>query len=121
VRIELPNHEGLWRPGMFAQVKLNGPSSHAALIIPSEALIHTGARDLVVVAHPGSQFEPVEVRIGPQYGESTAIVSGLREGEQVVASGQFLIDSEASVRGFETRVHRGPANKDATDAPGATP
>jgi len=118
VRIELPNPDGLWRPGLFAQVKLNGPSAHALLVVPSEALIHTGTRDLVIVAHPGSQFEPTEVRIGLRYGEYTAIVSGLREGQLVVASGQFLIDSEASVRGFETRMRSAPAKPDAS---GATP
>ncbi len=107
VRIELSNHNGLWRPGMFAHVRLTGGAHRDALLVPSEAVIHTGTRDLVIVAGNDHRFEPVEVRIGEQYDDDTRIIAGLQEGQQVVASGQFLIDSEASLRGAETRMGSG--------------
>jgi Cu(I)/Ag(I) efflux system membrane fusion protein len=65
-----------------------------------------------MVAGSDHQFEPVEVRIGEQYENDTRIVSGLQEGQQVVASGQFLIDSEASLRGAE--VHMGSGGDGGT-------
>lgn len=104
VRIELPNHDGYWRPGMFARVRLTGGAHQDALLVPTEAVIHTGTRDLVIVASTDHRFEPVEVRIGEQYDNVTRIIAGLQEGQQVVASGQFLIDSEASLRGAEARM-----------------
>jgi membrane fusion protein, copper/silver efflux system len=113
VRIELANHDGQWRPGMYAHVRLAGGAHQDALLVPSEAIIHTGTRDLVIVAGADHRFEPVEVHVGEQYDDNTRIISGLQEGQQVVASGQFLIDSEASLRGAEARM--------GSSAPGGTP
>jgi len=121
VRIELPNHDGQWRPGMFVLVRLSDRDRHEALLVPSEAIIHTGTRDLVVVADADHHFEPVEVRIGPQYGDKTRVVGGLKEGQHVVASGQFLIDSEASLRGAGARMSPGVQDSSSMDKPGATP
>jgi len=121
VRIELPNHDGRWRPGMFAHVRLTGRAREETLLVPSEAIIHTGTRDLVIVANADHHFEPVEVRIGPQYGESTGIIEGLREGQKIVASGQFLIDSEASLRGAEARMNAAPGTTQSMDHRGGTP
>jgi membrane fusion protein, copper/silver efflux system len=104
IRIALPNHDGQWKPGMFAQVRLTGRARQEALLVPSEAIIHTGTRNLVVIAGGDHHFESVEVRIGPQYGDRTQVIAGLQEGQQVVASGQFLIDSEASLRGASARM-----------------
>ena len=69
----------------------------------------------------GSRFEPTEVRIGPQDGDSTAIIEGVLEGQQVVASGQFLIDSEASLRGVETRMGPAAAQPQSNHAAEDTP
>ena len=121
VRIELPNHDGQWRPGMFAQVSLTGRARQEALVVPSEAIIHTGTRNLVIVAGTDHHFEPAEVTIGLQYGDQTRIVEGLRPGQQVVASGQFLIDSEASLRGAAARMNPGAQGSDSMSMPGATP
>jgi Cu(I)/Ag(I) efflux system membrane fusion protein len=107
VRIELANHSGFWKPGMFAQVRLAGGVHQDALLVPSEAIIHTGTRDLVIVAGTDHRFVPVAVRIGEQHENDTRIIAGLQEGQQVVASGQFLIDSEASLRGAEARMSSG--------------
>ncbi|WP_198355245.1 efflux RND transporter periplasmic adaptor subunit [Sphingomonas sp. MA1305] len=102
VRIELPNPGGRLRPGMFASVQLD-QSSRNALFVPSEAVIRTGRRTLVMLAGNGGRFRPAEVRTGAESGGKTEILAGLAEGERIVASGQFLIDSEASLAGLDAR------------------
>jgi Cu(I)/Ag(I) efflux system membrane fusion protein len=104
VRIELPNPAGRLRPGMFARVTLGSVQHRHQLLIPTESLIRTGMRTLVIVALSGDRFEPVEVQAGPEYGGLTAIVAGLQEGQRVVSAGQFLFDSEASLRGVAARM-----------------
>lgn len=102
VRVELSNSGGKLRPGMFASVHLNGDSS-SALFVPSEALIRTGKRTIVMVASGDGRFMPAEVQVGRENGDRTEILGGLNEGDKVVASGQFLIDSEASLAGINAR------------------
>lgn len=102
VRIELANRGGRLRPGMFAQVTLGG-EAHSALLVPSESVIRTGARNLVMLAGPNGRYSPAEVRIGGDANGQTEILAGLSEGEKIVASGQFLIDSEASLSGVVAR------------------
>src|SRR5262249_42133633 len=103
VRVELPNREGRLRPGMYATVRLSSGARRPVLLIPSEAIIRTGARSLVMVAAGVGGSHRVEGRTGREAGGSTEIISGLSEGENVVASGQFLIDSEASLSGVAPR------------------
>jgi len=103
VRIELPNRDGRLRPGMSAQVALTGTSKDFALAVPSEAIIRTGKRVLVVVANDLNRFAPVEVTLGSEIGNQTVITAGLAQGQKVVASGQFLLDSEASLTGIAPR------------------
>ena len=105
VRVELPNRGGRLRPGMFATVQLGGPDE-PALLVPSEAVIRTGRRTLVMIAQAGGRYLPAEIRIGREAGGRTEVLGGLSEGEKVVASGQFLIDSEASLSGLRPRVMR---------------
>lgn len=100
VRIELANRGLRLRPGMFGRVDLGGDTG-SALTIPSEAVIRTGTRVLAMVVQPGGSYRPVEVRTGRESGGRTEIVAGLREDQKVVASGQFLLDSEASLSGIE--------------------
>lgn len=102
VRIELPNRGGRLRPGMFATVHLGGEGG-SGLLLPSEAVIRTGKRDLVMVAGAAGRYQPVEVRLGREGGGKTEILAGLAEGQKVVASGQFLLDSEASLGGIDAR------------------
>ncbi len=99
VRVELANRGGRLRPGMFAIVHLDGGAG-PALFVPSEAVIRTGKRTLVMTAGEGGRFQPVEVRTGRENAGRTEILAGLDEGQKVVASGQFLIDSEASLAGL---------------------
>ncbi len=101
-RIELPNPGGRLRPGMFASVRFGG-IQQPALLIPSEAVIRTGTRTLVMLARPDGRYEPAEVRVGREGGGRTEVLAGLSEGEKVVASGQFLLDSEASLSGVMAR------------------
>lgn len=102
VRIELPNRGGRLRPGMFASVALRGDDK-PALLVPSEAVIRTGTRTLVMLAASDGRYHPAEVRIGRDAGGQTEILAGLVPGEKVVASGQFLLDSEASLTGIAVR------------------
>jgi len=102
VRIELPNRGGRLRPGMFANVSLGG-DTRPALLVPSEALIRTGKRTLVMLADGKGRYQPAEVQIGREAGDDTEILAGLSKGETIVASGQFLIDSEASLSGVAAR------------------
>lgn len=99
VRIELPNPGQRLRAGMLATAILHGPSE-SVLLVPSDAVIRTGKRALVYLAEDGGQFKPVEVQIGAERDGQLVIRQGLSAGQKVVASGQFLLDSEASMRGL---------------------
>jgi Cu(I)/Ag(I) efflux system membrane fusion protein len=109
VRVELPNPGLRLRPGLSAQVTLEGGASEPALRVPSEAVIRTGRRALVIVAEDGGRFRPVEVATGAEVDGDTVVTRGLSEGQNVVTSGQFLIDSEASLRGIIARAASQPA------------
>lgn len=102
VRITLPNPGGRLKEGMFANVTMQGIGG-SALVVPSEAVIDTGRRQVVIVKR-GNGFAPQEVKTGRDFDEYTEVLAGLQSGEQVVASGQFLIDSEASLQGFLNRL-----------------
>lgn len=101
VRVELANPDGRLRPGMSAQVWLQQGTAKARLQIPSEAVIRGGKRNLVMLAEDGGRFRPVEVLLGTEAQGQVEILAGLNEGQQVVASGQFLLDSEASLTGLQ--------------------
>lgn len=102
VRIELPNKGNRLRPGMYGNVQFTA-QTHESLSVPSESIIATGTRKIVIVKE-NEGYRPVEVATGLERGNSTEIVKGLAEGEQVVVSGQFLIDSEASLSGVLARL-----------------
>ena len=112
-RIELANPSNELVPGMFATVNLHPAARNDVLLVPSEAVIRTGKRSIVIVEQSQGQFRPVEVEPGAEAGGQIEIRKGLKAGEKVVASGQFLIDSEASLKGVEARME-GPATDDAT-------
>jgi Cu(I)/Ag(I) efflux system membrane fusion protein len=101
VRVELANPDGRLRPGMSAQVWLRQDANQEVLQIPSEAVIRGGKRNLVMLAEEDGRFRPVEVRLGAEADGQVSILAGLTEGQQVVASGQFLLDSEASLTGLQ--------------------
>ena len=102
VRARLPNPGRRLKPGMFAQVSL-APERRRALLIPSEAVIRTGERTLVMIAQDEGGYRPAEVRIGREADGRTEVLAGLAPGEKVIVSGQFLLDSEASLSGLDVR------------------
>jgi Cu(I)/Ag(I) efflux system membrane fusion protein len=99
VRIELPNPGGELRAGMSAQVQLTAQAGESALAVPTEAVIRTGKRALVIAVREPGIFAPMAVEIGPEIENYTVINAGLDEGQRIVASAQFLLDSEASLSG----------------------
>ena len=105
-RVEMPNRGGRLRPGMYGQIVFGGGAA-PALLVPSEAVIRTGTRDLVMLALVEGRYQPALVRVGREAGGQTEILAGLAAGERIIASGQFLIDSEASLSGVEARPHDG--------------
>ena len=108
-RVEVANPGGRLVPGMFATVNLAPASSADVLLVPTEAVIQTGKRAVVILAQGQGRFAPVEVELGGESSGQTEIRKGLAAGQQVVASGQFLIDSEASLRGAVSRMSEGVA------------
>lgn len=121
LRLALDNAKGRLRPGMTAQVELVGPGHGDVLAVPTEAVIRTGRRSLVLLAGEEGRYEPAEVVVGQEMGELTEIVSGVEAGEQIVASGQFLIDSEASLLGVLVRPAPGAGAQDDPHAGHAMP
>ena len=104
VRSELPNPEGTLRPGMFASVRLNSADEQPVLLIPSEAVIRTGKRTLVMLAEGEGRYRPHEIQVGREADGRVEVRAGLAEGQAVVTSGQFLLDSEASLQGVLAQV-----------------
>lgn len=96
-RFEVDNEDGKLTPGMLLRLQVAGPTS-TRLVVPAEAVIRTGKRAVVIVRKDDGAFEPREVALGLDLGDDIEVVQGLNEGDQVVASGQFLIDSEARLR-----------------------
>lgn len=104
-RLVLNNPGNKLLPGMFVQTRFMNTSRPETLIVPSEAVIQTGRRAVVLLAQEEGRFAPVEIKTGIEFDGKTEVLSGLEAGQQVVLSGQFLIDSEASLRGLEARLN----------------
>ncbi len=98
VRLEFKNEELLLKPDMFAEVSIYAGKQLSALVIPSEAVIRSGTRDRVFVVRDSGKFEPRSITTGIASDGKTIVLDGLKEGEEVVTSAQFLIDSESSLR-----------------------
>lgn len=108
-RLELDNRDGTLTPGMLMRVKVGSEKAVPRLLVPTEAVITSGKRSVVLVAGENNNIQPVQVTTGRDIGDDTEILSGLTEGQKVVASGQFLIDSEAKLKSvlpkFATNEH----------------
>ena len=107
-RLEIANSNGRLVPGMFVQMQFMDMRAEKSLLVPTEAVIQTGKRTVVMLAEDNGRFRPVEVEIGIESGGQTEVKRGLQAGQRVVVSSQFLIDSEASLRGLETRLNAEP-------------
>ena len=110
-RIELANPGNRLLPGMFAMINFASAAHEEMLLVPTEAVIQTGTRSVVIVAESENRFVPVDVEIGIETGGRTEIRKGLEAGQKVVVSSQFLIDSEASLKGTATRMSEMPASE----------
>jgi membrane fusion protein, copper/silver efflux system len=113
-RVELANPGHRLVPGMFATVNFIPAGRQEALLVPTEAVIQTGKRSVVIVAQGDGKFAPVEVETGIEAGGRTEILKGLEPGQKVVVSGQFLIDSEASLKATTTRMSDTPSPEAAS-------
>ena len=118
-RIEVANPRGRLVPGMFANVGFAPSASRKVLLVPSEAVIQTGTRSVVMLAQEGGRFAPVDVQTGMEANGQVEILKGLEAGQKVVVSGQFLIDSEASLKATVTRMGEGSAPAPESPAPPA--
>ena len=103
-RIALENPGYRLFPGMFVTLEFTGPTGEPSLVVPSEAIITTGERNVVIAAREGGGFDVVNVTLGAEQDGQTAILAGLTEGQSIVLSGQFLIDSEASLKSTANRL-----------------
>lgn len=97
VRLAFSNPDLALKPNMYANVQIDVDPRDGVLFVPSQAVIRTGSGSRVIVALDGGRFRPAQVEAGLESGGRTEIVRGLAEGERVVVSSQFLIDSEASL------------------------
>jgi membrane fusion protein, copper/silver efflux system len=109
-RLAIDNTDLSLTPGMLMRARIGGATTASRLVVPSEAVIATGKRSIVIVKQADGRLQPVTVTTGNDSGSDTEVLSGLSEGEQVVASGQFLIDSEASLKSVLPRLAAGPAS-----------
>jgi len=112
VRIRFANDDLALKPGMFSQLTIMSNTTLEALQIPREALIRTGSQSRVVLALGDGKFKSIEVDVGRVGWETVEILSGLEEGDRIVTSAQFLLDSESSrTSDFQRMEHSGNAEE----------
>ncbi|MFM0597246.1 efflux RND transporter periplasmic adaptor subunit [Paraburkholderia dilworthii] len=119
-RLEIDNADFRLTPGMLMRARIGAAKKVSRLLVPSEAVITTGKRSLVIVKNSDGRLQPVSVTVGNDTGEDTEVSSGLTEGQQVVASGQFLIDSEASLKSVLPRLEGSASPAPSAPAPAST-
>ncbi|MEO6952805.1 MAG: efflux RND transporter periplasmic adaptor subunit, partial [Polyangia bacterium] len=98
IRLSLPNPKIVLKPGMFATVRIHTQPTGETLVVPAEAVLHSGERTLAFVALGNGRFEPRDIKLGVSGDEQLEVLSGLKEGEVVVTSGEFLLDSESRLK-----------------------
>ncbi|TQV73938.1 efflux RND transporter periplasmic adaptor subunit [Aliikangiella marina] len=96
VRLKFANRDDLLKPNMFAQVNIDAKTDSPLLTVPRESVIRTGKQDRLVLALEDGRFKSIEVKLGQQDGSDFEIIEGVEEGDTIVTSAQFLIDSESS-------------------------
>lgn len=119
VRIRFDNPGEMLKPNMYGNVRIFGGAKQNVVVVPVEALIRTGREERLILAKGDGRFEARKVRAGVESGDWVEIAEGLREGEMIVVSGQFLIDSEASMKASLTRMSE-PEAEPAMDMPSQT-
>ncbi len=107
IRLRFDNPQESLKPNMFAQVTVHTDSADSLLVIPREALIRTGKQDRVVLALGDGNYKSIAVKVGRMDNEKVEILEGIEEGERIVTSAQFLLDSESSKTSDFKRMHHG--------------
>ena len=114
LRLRFSNEKGAFKPNMFAQIAIHSTDADNTLLIPKEALIRTGKQDRVVLALGEGSFKSIAVTVGRYDNENVEIITGLSEGDKVVSSAQFLLDSESSKSSDFKRMYSENEGSDAT-------
>jgi len=120
VRMEFPNSQSFdLKPDMWADVTLHSAVAHKGLAVPIQAVIRTGKRDIALVALGDGRFAPRELRLGAQAGDEFEVLDGLRDGDRVVTSAQFLINSESSLQAAISKmIEPKPSSEETPSSPG---
>ncbi len=121
VRMEFDNPELKLKPDMYADVIIATKAAENVLLVPSEAILRTGYRNVVITSLEDGKFLPKEVGVGPEGADMTQILSGLKEGETIVTSGQFLIDSESNLKEAINKMLAAQAAGSSPEAPEKDP
>jgi RND family efflux transporter MFP subunit len=117
VRMEFHNPGYFLKPGMYATVEMSSELSPSAVLVPDMAVLRSGEKNTVFVALGEGRFEPRTVTLGPGgEGSLYEVLSGLKEGERVVTSGQFMLDSESQLREAIQKMQRPNAPEQSTKA-----
>ena len=98
IRLILPNPKVILKPGMFATVRIHTKPASESVLVPAEAVLHSGERNVAFIYKEDGLFEPRELKLGIKGDEKYQVLSGLSVGEKVVTSGQFLLDSESRLK-----------------------
>jgi Cu(I)/Ag(I) efflux system membrane fusion protein len=95
----MPNHDGVLRAAMFANVEFDGvPGTRPVLSVPNSAVLDSGTRQVVLIARGVGRFEPRQVHLGTRGDDWVQVVDGIKPGERVVIGANFLIDAESNLR-----------------------
>ena len=115
VRLTFDNSELLLKPEMFAEVVIKSDKRVDAIVIPSEAVVRSGQSERVFVVRAPGKFEPTTVELGYQSDGQVAVLDGINEGDEVVVSAQFLVDSESSLREATQKMTEMPSTSSDTN------
>jgi len=116
VRVELDNRDGLLRPGMFAHVELASGASTPRVTVPASAVIDDGTRQVVLIALDEGRFKPQPVRLGERGTDHVEVLEGVKAGDRVVTSANFLLDSESQLKAALSNLTDADADTKATGA-----